>query len=161
MTVRRAEPADIARMVELSELKRSDYEARSPVFWRKATNSAAVQAAFFATLLNQQDWILLVHEHAAAIDGFIIGRVGPAPPVYDPGGKACLIDDFSVAYSTLWASTGTALHRALETQARLAGAVVSITVSGAHDGPKRSALRAAGAHLASEWYVHAITADEN
>lgn len=161
MAVRNAVQQDISRMVELSEAKRASYEANSPLFWRKAENSVHVQGVFFAKLLEQPDWLLLVHEHNGAIDGFIIGRLMPAPPVYNPGGKACLIDDFAVADSNLWDSTGTALHQALEAQARQAGAVVSITVSGAHDGPKRSALLGAGAHLASEWYVHTIPAHEN
>ncbi|MFT4246881.1 MAG: hypothetical protein QM581_02430 [Pseudomonas sp.] len=160
MSIRSAEQRDIPRMVELSEAKRASYEAHSPVFWRKADNSAQVQAVFFAKLLDQPDWIVLVHLRDEVIDGFIIGRLMPAPPVYAPGGKACLIDDFAVADADLWESTGLALHRQLETRARQAGAVVSITVSGAHDDPKRSALLGAGAHLASEWYVHAIPAHE-
>lgn len=161
MAVRNAVQQDIVRMVELSEAKRVSYESHSPLFWRKAENSAQVQSVFFEKLLEQPDWLLLVHEHEGVIDGFIIGRLMLAPPVYNPGGKACLIDDFTVTDPSHWASTGVTLHQALEAQARQAGAVVSITVSGAHDGPKRSALLGAGAHLASEWYTHAIPTHES
>lgn len=161
MATRSATQHDISRMVELSEAKRTSYEAHSPVFWRKADHSAQVQSVFFAKLLEQPDWLLLVHECDETIDGFIIGRLIPAPPVYDPKGKACLVDDFAVADPTLWETVGITLHQALRAHAREKGATVSITVSGAHDEPKRSALRSAGAHLASEWYVHAIAADES
>lgn len=160
MAVRQAGQHDIPRMVELSEAKRAGHAQHSPVFWRKAGNSAQVQRGFFATLLEQPDWLLLVHEHDGAVDGFIIGRLMPAPPVYDPGGNACLVDDFVVADDGLWGSSGVSLHQALEARARQAGAVVSITVSGAHDGPKRAALLGLGAQLASEWYVHAIPTQE-
>ena len=42
-------------MVELAEAKRSSYESHSPVFWRKAENSAQIQSGFFSKLLGQQD----------------------------------------------------------------------------------------------------------
>ena len=34
------------------------------------------------------------------MDGFVIVTVVPAPPVYDPGGRSSLIDDFAVASRT-------------------------------------------------------------
>lgn len=162
MPVRQATLDDVPHMVALSEAKRRDYEAHSPVFWRKAENSAQVQAAFFAKLLEQADWILRVHaqdDRADSVDGFIVGRLMPAPPVYAPGGKALLIDDFAVAGAALWETAGAALHAEVEHAARQLGAAVSITVSGAHDAAKRAALAGYGAALASEWYVHAIPAD--
>jgi GNAT superfamily N-acetyltransferase len=156
MLVRPASTQDLAQMVALSERKRIDYQPHSPLFWRKAEHSAQAQAGFFAHLLQQPDWLLLVHEQHGQLDGAIIGRLIQAPPVYDPGGKICLIDDFVVADPASWDSVGVALHRALQRCAAQAGAVATVTVCGAHDAPKRAALSGLGAHLASEWYVHTI-----
>ncbi|MGO1071000.1 hypothetical protein [Lysobacter sp. CA199] len=67
-----------------------------------------------------------------------------------------MIDDFMVASPDLWGSVGIALRDEVETRARQAGAVVSVTVSGAHDVAKRAALLSSGARLTSEWYVNVI-----
>lgn len=161
MTVRKAEKQDVPGMVALSEAKRTNYETHSPIFWRKAENSAKIQAGFFLKLLETDEFLSLVHEENGVINGFIIGRLIPAPPVYNPGGKACVIDDFAVASPSLWGSVGVALRNEVEARARQAGATVSVTVCGAHDQPKRQALTESGAHLASEWYVRPIAAAES
>jgi len=80
--------------------------------------------------------------------------------VYDPGGKACRIDDSVVADAGLWGATGIALRRTPEERARQAGAVVSIAVSDAHDEPGRSAPPGVEAHPALEWCVHAVPENE-
>ena len=97
MRVRKARNTDVAQMVSLSEEKRSAYESFQPVFWRKAPNSAEIQSPYFKSLLSRDDHIALVCEHSGAVNGFIIGAVGPAPGVYDPGGMSCMIDDFCVS----------------------------------------------------------------
>jgi hypothetical protein len=53
-----------------------------------------------------------------------------------------------------------ALREEAERTAAAAGAVLSVTVCGQQDDPKRTALRNSGAHVASEWYVHSITGAE-
>ena len=35
-------------------------------------------------------------ESGAIVRGFVIARIMNAPPVYDPGGKTALVDDFCV-----------------------------------------------------------------
>jgi GNAT superfamily N-acetyltransferase len=139
-------------MVELSERKRMEYEAHQPVFWRKARDSAARQGAYFAHLLDRPGIVVLVAE-AAAVDAFVIGSVVPAPPVYDPGGLTCMIDDFVVREPGRWHDLGAALLAALAAHARERGAVQMAVVCGSHDESKRDLLRAAGLSVASVWYV--------
>jgi hypothetical protein len=148
----------VSRMVELSALKRAQYQTHSPIFWRPAADADRLQEKFFRGLLADPSWICLVHENAGGIDGFILARLIAAPPVYDPGGKVCMIDDFAVSDSSLWPTVGMALRDAAERKSSDAGAVVSVTVCGQGDGPKRTALQNSGAHVASEWYVHSIVA---
>jgi hypothetical protein len=143
-------------MVELSELKRAQYANFSPIFWRPAAGASKSQRKFFGGLIDDRSWICLVHEAAAGVDGFILARVVSAPPVYDPGGKVCMIDDFMVADALLWPSVGMALHTEAERIAAESGAVASVTVCGQRDVVKGTQLRKIGADVSSEWYVHKI-----
>ncbi len=45
--IRKAQLADAAHMVELSEQKRTEYEKHKPNFWRKAHDSAQKQMPYF------------------------------------------------------------------------------------------------------------------
>ena len=156
MGVRRATSSDISQMVALSAKLRAEYATYSPVFWRPAANASAAQEKYFASLVDDPALICLVHQAAAGVDGFIIARVVSAPPVYDPGGKVVMIDDFAVAEPSLWQEVGMALHAETERIAAQQGAVLSVTVCGERDIAKRTQLRHAGAEVASEWYVRRI-----
>ena len=146
-------------MVELSARKRKQYAEYSPVFWRMANNASNLQHAFFDGLVVDPSWICLVHENGNGIDGFIMAHVTTAPPVYDPGGKVCIINDFAVAEPTLWATAGMALQDEAERRAAVAGAVISIIVCGQRDISKRTALLNSGSEVASEWYIRSIKAN--
>lgn len=76
-----------------------------------------------------------------------------APPVYDPGGPTCLIDDFAVAVPEQWPTVGVDLLGALRRTARERGAAQVVVVCGHLDGPKRTALEHSGLSIASEWWV--------
>jgi hypothetical protein len=156
--IRQSTKADVPEMVGLSARKRKQYAEYSPVFWRMADGASNLQRAFFDGLVVDPSWICLVHENGNGISGFIIAHVTTAPPVYDPGGKVCIIDDFAVAKPTLWATVGMALQGEAERRAAVAGAVISIIVCGQRDIPKRNALLDSGSELASEWYVRPIKA---
>lgn len=155
-TTRAATPSDVPRMVDLSEQKRSEYAAHEPVFWRKAADSREKQTPYFETLLSRESVIALVHERGGAIDGFLIAALVPAPPVYDPGGLICLIDDFVVADPDAWQIVGAALLAEVGRQARARGAVQFMVICGHRDGPKRAMLAAMGLSLATEIYVGGI-----
>ena len=155
MTIRRAVETDISAMVRLSDLKRTQYESFSPVFWKKAPEAALKQKTFFSELLQRDTVIALVSE-ADGIDGFIIANIVAAPPVYDPGGKVCMIDDFVVISPELWVTVGKRLRDQIQLEAKMRGAVLSVTVCGHLDKLKREYLQNADAHIASEWYVEKI-----
>ena len=102
MNIRRVTEADIPRMVAIAEAKRVEYEGYSPVLWRKASDSAPKQELFFQRLLTGTDVIALVAETEATLLGFVMGVITTAPPVYNPGGLVCIVDDFAVGNPTEW-----------------------------------------------------------
>jgi hypothetical protein len=90
------------------------------------------------------------------VAGFIIGRLTPAPPVYEPGGLTCLVDDFAVEHPDAWTSLGPLLLAELSRIALAQGAVQLVVVTGRHDEPKRRALQGTGLVVASEWWTGPI-----
>ncbi len=155
-TIRNAQVADVPRMVELSEQKRTDYEKHQPMFWRKARGSESAQKPYFEHLLTLDDTIPLVYEQDGTIRGFVIARLLSAPPVYDPGGLTCDIDDFVVDHPSEWNSVGRALLDRAIVEARARNAAQIVVVTGGHDVHKREMLAAMGLSLASEWWVSEI-----
>lgn len=156
MPIRPATEADVPSMIALADAKRSEYARYAPTFWRKAPDSAEKQAPYFASLLERAEVIVLVYEEASAISGFVIASITSAPPVYDPGGPVCVIDDFTVATPDDWPSVGAALLAAARREAQAQGANLAVVVCGQLDEPKRAMLRAAGFAVASEWYVNPL-----
>ena len=156
MIIRHATSNDIPGMVALSNLKRSQYEIYSPVFWRKAEGGADKQVLFFQAQLDREQNIILISEEADHVNGFVIASVIDAPPVYDPGGKVCMVDDFTVSETLLWATVGAALLAEATAQAKEKGAVLMVVVCGQQDEPKRQMLQGSGASVSSEWYVNPI-----
>lgn len=154
MQIRPATEADVAAMVALSDARRTEYATYSPVFWRKAVDGAAKQAAFFTQRqLGDDNVITLVAEDNGTIQGFVMAGIHHAPPVYDPGGPVCSIDDFTVATPDLWPTLGVALLNAAMASAKERGAVLSIIVCPQLEEPKRRMLHDQGATIASEWFV--------
>ena len=154
--IRVAQPADVAAMAALSEERRAVYQHYQPVFWRPAEGARQRQEAFFAHLLEQEPVIALVHEQEGAVDGFLIAQVVSAPPVYDPGGLTCLIDDFWVTEGKDWQGVGQALLDEAISQARARGAAQAVVVCAHLDQPKRTMLAGAAFSIASEWYVRSL-----
>lgn len=154
MTIRAAVPADIDAMAALSEAKRRQYEPHQPVFHRPSEDALEQQKPFLATQLERANNICLVHEAAdGLIDGFVIATVHDAPPVYNPGGKVCGVDDFCVARAEGWQEIGQSLLAAVWELARDSGAVLNIVVCGPKDVAKRDMLAGLGYSVASEWFV--------
>ena len=156
MNIRKATVSDVGRMVELSEEKRIEYAEYSPVFWRKADDSAEKQAPFLSYQIEQERNIVLVAEADGAIVGFVIASIGDAPPVYNPGGKVCMVDDFTVSEPALWPTVGRELVSQAFSEAKSRGAVLLVVCCGRLDEPKRSALAELGLEIASEWFVGSI-----
>jgi len=153
MKIRQATKKDVSQMVLLSEEKRTLYESYQPVFWGKASDSAEQQAPFFESLLSQDNHIALVCEVGQKLSGFIFGAVALPPPVYDAGGKVCMIDDFCISADAQWENEGRALLQGCRKNAVAMGAVQFVIVCGQMDELKRKFLSDSDLTVASEWYT--------
>jgi len=150
--IRTAAAADVAAMASLAGIGREQYARYQPLFWRPAVGALDKHRAYLATLISDDKVITLVSEEAGQVTGFLIATLTGAPPVYDPGGPTCQIDDF-VVIPERWQTTGTRLLHAGLAEAGLRGAVQAVVVTGHLDQPKRELLRACGLEPASEWWV--------
>jgi GNAT superfamily N-acetyltransferase len=153
MPLRRAESRDVSEMAELAEKRRLHYQRYQPTFWRKAQDSQEQHTPFLESLLKREDVLILVHESTEKIEGFVIADFVAAPPVYDPGGSTCRVDDFCVAQEHLWETVGLALLNEVLRLAKEHGAAQSVVVCAHLDQSKRAMLAQLGYSIASEWYV--------
>ncbi len=151
--VRIAVAADVAAMASLADIRREQYARYQPIFWRPAVGALDKHRAYLARLIDDDKVITLVSEEAGQLTGFLIATLTGAPPVYDPGGATCQIDDFIVVPASRWQTTGARLLRAGVAEASRRGAVQAVVVTGHLDEPKRELLRACGLEPASEWWV--------
>jgi GNAT superfamily N-acetyltransferase len=151
--IRTAVQADAAAMATLAALRREQYARYQPLYWRPAAGVQDKHRAYLASLVASDKVITLVSEEAGQLSGFLIATLTSAPPVYDPGGLTCQIDDFVVAPAAKWPTTGAELLRAGLAEAARRGAIQAVVVAGHLDQPKRQALSACGLEIASEWWV--------
>lgn len=152
-TIRRATKADVPAILDIAEAKREEYQRYQRTFWRRAGDSREKHGAFVGTLVENEGVIFRVHERDGVVDGFIIGNLLPAPPVYDPGGPVCLVDDFATRDAAGWESFGAALLEDVTAEAKRRGAVLAAVICGHLDRPKRAMLAGAGYGVASEWHT--------
>jgi len=157
--VRPASLGDVEAVVELAAARRAHYETYQPVFWRPAADAAARQRPHLAGLVEDPEVITLVAvaDHDEVM-GYVIATVAPAPPVYDPGGLTCMVDDFTVADPRDWDTVGVALLRAVSHAAAGRGAAQVVVVTAHLDEAKRAALAGSGLSVASEWWVRPLDA---
>jgi hypothetical protein len=149
-------------MADLAEQKRQEYRMHAPVFHRPKENAREVHEPFLASLVADEEKITLVHEDpSGSVDGFLVAVLVPAPPVYEPGGLTCLVDDFMVAHRRLWATAGAALLAEATAQAVQRGAVQSVVVCGPQDEPKRKMLLGSGHIVASKWFTRPFAEQRN
>jgi GNAT superfamily N-acetyltransferase len=151
--IRTAVQADVPAMTALAGIRRVQYARYQPLFWRPAAVVAGQHLAYLGRLVASDKVITLVSEEDGRLTGFLIASLNPAPPVYDPGGLSCVIDDFAVTPAARWPTTGVRLLRAALAEAGQRGAVQAVVVTAHLDETKRQALRACGLEVASEWWV--------
>ena len=161
------------------------YEKAQPQFWRYAGEEGDnTQRQWFKELLEDKNHVMFTAvrhcEHSEAIQkntgspqshsllrddeniiGFIIGKLMPAPEVYNPGGLTLMIDDFCItpklqASEGGWQSVGHELIEETKAAAKAKGATQILVVCGAHDNPKRKFLIDQNLSIASEWFVGGI-----
>ncbi len=156
--IRTTKLSDIDAMVSLSKAKRMLYEKAQPQFWRYAGEKGDnTQRQWFKQLLEDKNHVMFTAENdTQEILGFIIGKLMPAPEVYNPGGLTLMIDDFCVQSENLWQSVGHELIGTVKTAAKVKGATQILVVCGAADLPKRKFLMDQNLSIASEWFVGGI-----
>ncbi len=137
----------------LAARKREQYAGYNPVFHNPAADARELHAAFIAGLIESDGAISLVYDDGSVVRGFAIGTLIDPPPVYDPGGKTCMVDDFIVDDADAWPSVGSALLESITAAARARGASQIVVVCGPEDAPKRTMLAAAGCTVVTEWYT--------
>lgn len=156
--IRDAVASDVDGIVDLAERRRVGYEMAQPQFWRRASDAVAKHRPWIAAQVDDADVVALVERGVKAdLAGFVIATLVDSPVVYDPGGPTGLIDDFVVADSAAWASTGRGLLAECERRLVARGAVQITVVCGRHDQAKRQALTASGLAVASEWFVKPVS----
>ena len=140
-------------MLDLAERRREQYQEHAPIFQKPAPKARDAQRSYFHQLVQDSKFISLVHEDGQHVDGFIIASLMPAPPVYDPGGSTCLVDDFMVEHPRLWSTVGKGLLKEACQQAQKHGAVQVVVVCDPFDQSKRELLLSQGLFVASEWFT--------
>lgn len=156
MPIRQATAADIPRILALLQQRREAYQHYAPTFWRIADRAVEKHESFIRRLVHDDDVLSIVHEAHDRVDGVLIATTMNAPPVYDPGGKVCMIDDYVVESPELWREVGMRLLEHCREWAMTQGCVLQIIVCAQKDVPKSAMLKGMGAEVASEWYVRAI-----
>jgi hypothetical protein len=149
------EPAtatDVMAIVELSEMRRLQYERYQSVFWRKAADSAEKHAGFLSWLISDGKWIVLVHRTGTTIDGFIVANPSATFRFFDQGGASCNVDDFTVATDDLWPVGAWLLYTAVS-EAKSRGAVVTQVICPHDETAKRRMLAQMGYRIGHEWLV--------
>ena len=96
LNIRQALASDVPAMAQMIAAKRVLLESYEPVMWRPSDAAAQLTPNFFTHQLAQPNAIARVAEDGGRFLGFIIGGMQDAPPVFSPGGKTVIVDDFAV-----------------------------------------------------------------
>ena len=96
MPIRHATADDVPRILALLQQRREAYQHFAPTFWNIADRAVEKHDPFIRRLVADGDVLTIVHEDYGRVDGVLIATTMDAPPVYDPGGKVCMIDDGSI-----------------------------------------------------------------
>ena len=153
--VERATERDVEPLLEIAVASRAVHAQYQPQFWNPAADAVDRQRAYFTGLLADEQALVVVARGSAGLRGFGTGRLVPAPPVYDPGGHSCLVDDLAVADPSTWGTVGPLLLEAFRTWANGRGAAQMVVVTAHLDEAKRAVLTGEGFTVASEWWVGA------
>lgn len=152
MIIRAATHADVDGIVELSRRSRAQLERYEPMFWRRHPDAEVRQRAWFGVLVSDPQHLVAVDDADGQIRGFVIARAADAPPVYDPGGRTCIVDDL------VWHSD-IAAHALLDRVTAWAaeqGCVQLIVVTAAAHDERKRVLAQRRMHTVSEWWATAI-----
>jgi hypothetical protein len=152
--VRPAEPRDAAAVLELAAARRAPHERYQPTFWQRAGAVRDEQIAALSATVADSGTVALVHETTGRIDGYAVGTLETAPPVYNPGGPVLLVGDFAADRTD--EAVGAALLEAVGRCGHERGAVLTAVVAGHADEGRRRLLADRGFRQASQWYVRPL-----
>ena len=144
--IRHLTAADAPRLLELSEAKRRQYEAYSPVFWRMSPLPRETFGPYLQSQIENPDVVALGHEQDVNLDGFVLANAKG------------YIDDFMVTTPELWPTVGADLLQAAGAAACSKGVSSLLVVCAEGDRPLRTMLAAQGLTLETDWYVRPLAA---
>ncbi|MBC8104864.1 MAG: hypothetical protein H7Z41_20000 [Cytophagales bacterium] len=153
-SVRTATAADVPRLLEIGERKREQYEAFSPIFWKKAPVARETFAPFVTSQIENEKNIALVFEVNGDIRGYIIAQCGNPADGY--------VDDYTVADPAAdWPTVGASLLAEAGRQAQARGVSAFTIVTGHADDPKRAVVEELGFTLGKNWLVKPLRQEVN
>jgi hypothetical protein len=150
--IRSALRTDIDRTVDLGVQQMHRLESHRNPFYATGPGLADYLRAAYSGLIETADAVALVEESPKGLEGFLLGKLVNAPPVYDPGGRVCLIDHFWVEGSASWPTVGVGLVGAANTRIRELEGVLSRIECQWKDEGRRMFLSSNGFTVASDWY---------
>ena len=154
--VRTAKHSDVGDLVRISSKFRAELAEFQPQFWRVAEGADEKQKGFFEFVVTQEKMVVLVAERAKCVCGFLMAAFVPAPPVYDPGGLTCIVDDFGVSDANDWSEIGDLMLKHLAEQAEGKGCSQLVVICPHLHQGKRNLLDGSGFSIASEWWVRGL-----
>ena len=150
VVIRPATASDVPRILEIGERKREQYDAFSPVFWKKAPTPREEFGPYVTSQVESARNVALVAEVDNTMRGYLIAQYGNAAEGY--------IDDFAVSDpDTDWTVAGIALLSAAEQMAQTREVAAIMIVTGHADTPKRAAAEQRGFTLVKNWLVKPLT----
>jgi GNAT superfamily N-acetyltransferase len=157
VNIRVATAGDVQAMAQLIAIKRRQLEYFEPVMWRPSEAAAQMTLSFFTHQVVQPNAIARVAEVGGRFVGFIIGGLQDAPPVFSPGGKTVIIDDFAVEDGPHADEVASTLLDEVMSEARARGAVQIIAIAAARDERAQRWLEGKKLHVASQWWTRTLT----
>lgn len=157
ISIRRASANDVEAMSRLVAAKRNQLELFEPVMWRKSRDVDEMTRAFFQHQVAETNVVVLVAEDDGSFLGFLNGVLQNAPPVYDPGGKTMMIDDFAVVEGEDGDRAASALMDAVMSEGRARGAVQIIAVTAAQDQRSAKWFESKKLHVVSTWWTRVLS----
>jgi ribosomal protein S18 acetylase RimI-like enzyme len=152
-TVRAAKTDDLPSIERIAQQKFAQYARYQPLYYKVAKDSADRHLIYLNGQLKAGQQIMLVHETAGQVDGFLMANIVTPPPVYDQSLHSLVIDDFYFAAPSMWPIAGSMMLDAAEHLGRQRGAVQVVAVSGDDDADKNSFLVAHGLSRSAVWYT--------
>ncbi len=145
MRIREMVEADGAWAALLMADRRREYEAYSPVFWRRNTGEGVVEShgGFLGSVISKPETVAIRCD-----DGFAIAT---------PHGAGYYVDDFAVGNGT-WPEEGLALLSAIWSTIEQRAEFLRV-VTAQRDAPKVELLLDVGLDLTERWWVKPVGQD--